>query len=119
MAANRPPPAEEGIAGEIGRYDPASAAAVTGRVRAEADSIKVAEQLLGIYRKAMDRQAGEPEDLVAEASATASYFRRIVPIIKAVDAVQRREGLPIPRLAGLLELEEKAELFLNQIRAAR
>jgi hypothetical protein len=77
MRALREAPTAEGMAREIGRYDPADAAEVSRQVRALAGSEMQLDQLLATYREAIsDPGAADPE---AELRAAAAYLRRLSP----------------------------------------
>ena len=72
----------DGLAREIALYDSADASAVTSRVRAEAGIDCVVDQLIALYREAIEHSAAVKVDRVVESRAVAEYLRWITPVFK-------------------------------------
>ncbi|HEX8285264.1 MAG TPA: glycosyltransferase [Pyrinomonadaceae bacterium] len=67
-----------GVGEALARYDPAEAARVSERVRAEAGRDRLVAEFVKIYESAVaEHAAGPPRDEEAEARAAASYLRAL------------------------------------------
>jgi hypothetical protein len=68
-----------GVEEALARYDPAEAARVSERVRAEAGRESIVAEFVGLYESAIAEHAaaGAPRDEEAEARAAASYVRAL------------------------------------------
>jgi glycosyltransferase involved in cell wall biosynthesis len=82
---NSPPPAPAKIEAELSRYSPQACAAVTERLRDEADFGKSIAKLVGIYERVIEQHRSRPSDLRAESLAVSRYLRRIVPLVRKAD----------------------------------
>ncbi|MCA1619999.1 MAG: glycosyltransferase [Acidobacteria bacterium] len=66
------------VAEALARYDPAEAARVSGRVRAEAGLDRLVPEFVSVYETAIaEHAAAGPRDEEAEARASASYLRAL------------------------------------------
>lgn len=66
----------DAIAREIERYDAADAAEVSRRIRAEAGTERMVEEVVGLYSEVLEEYAASPEvDAEAELRAAAAYLR--------------------------------------------
>jgi len=74
------------IRSEIHAYDPATAAAVSKRVRSEAGLDRALERILMTYLRVIEEWRAAPSvDPVAESAATATYLRQLEPRVKGHD----------------------------------
>lgn len=75
------------IRGEIHAYDPATAAAVSNRVRCEAGLDRALERILMTYLRVIEEWRAAPSvDPVAESTAVATYLRQLEPRVKGHDS---------------------------------
>lgn len=75
------------LAGQLGRFDPGEAAAVSARVRSEANLCVTVDRLLTLYEEAAATAATSPQ---AEGLAAADYIRALAPKIKENAGLHRR-----------------------------
>lgn len=103
------------LAREIARYDPADAAEVSRRIRRDAGSGALVDQLVAVYRQVIAEHRAVPAgDPAAEARAAAAYLQALAPRLHQRDLLRdaflRRLRVPVvgallrgrPGLAGLL-----------------
>lgn len=80
MRALTHPVTPEFLAGEIGRYDAADAAAVSRTVREAAGTDAMVDELCSLYAEVVtEHAAASAPDLAAEQRATAAYLQRLSP----------------------------------------
>jgi hypothetical protein len=79
IRALREAPTDEWFAGELARYDPADAAAVSQRLRATAGHDRLEDQLLEIYDEVLREHAQGVDDPAREQRAAAAYMRQLGP----------------------------------------
>lgn len=77
----------EAIAGQVARFDPDGAAAVSARIRNEASLSGAVDRLLTVYEEVADAAESSPE---AEGRAAADYIRVLAPRIKENDFFHHR-----------------------------
>lgn len=77
----------EALAGQVARFDPDDAAAVSARVRNEASVSDAVDRLLTLYGEVADAVGSSPE---AEGRAAADYIRVLAPRIKENDLFHLR-----------------------------
>lgn len=80
------------ISGQLARYDAADAAAVSRKVRAQADMRDTVDQIVRIYETVLAKHKQKSSDPAAEALAAAVYWQKILPLIK-------HGPKPVPRAA--------------------
>lgn len=85
LANNSPPPSVAKIDAELARYSPQSCAAVTERLRSEADFTKSIAKLVDIYGKVIEQHQARPSDMRDESLAISRYLRRLVPLVRKAD----------------------------------
>src|SRR4029077_16072098 len=88
-AVNSAPPSRERIVTEIKKFSMEHNARVTQRVRNEADINSAVEKLLRIYDEIIAWHRKQPADVNSELRAYSNYLRRLVPLIKALDAEEK------------------------------
>ncbi len=89
IAVNSAPPSKERIVSEIRKFSATESARATEQVRREADITPAVETLLGIYQAIITQHRARPVDFTAEMHAVSRYLRRLVPLIKALDAEKK------------------------------
>lgn len=82
IAVNSPPPSVERIVEQLRGFNAGRCAAVTERLRREADFSQGVRQLVTIYEKVIERHNQSKPDLRAEVLAASRYLRMLVPLIK-------------------------------------
>jgi hypothetical protein len=88
MRTLRRPVTAEVLRGEIARYDAADAAAVSQRIRAEAGSAAMVDELCALYETVIaEQRAGGPADAAAEMRAAAQYVQWLSPRLVERDAL--------------------------------
>ena len=80
------------ISAQIARYDAADAAAVSRKLRAQADLHDTVDQIVRLYETVLAEHRQTPSDPAAEALAAAIYWQKILPLIK-------HGPKPVPRAA--------------------
>lgn len=85
IPVNSSPPAIATIAAELDRFSAEDGAAVSTRLRDEADFRQVVDVLLRIYEQIVERHRSVEPDPPAEMLAISRYLRRVVPLIKITD----------------------------------
>jgi hypothetical protein len=85
IAVNSPPPSADRIAAALERFSADECAAVSARVRHEADFARTVETLLRIYGEIGQQHRAVEPDPDAEMRAMARYLRKLVPLIKMTD----------------------------------
>jgi glycosyltransferase involved in cell wall biosynthesis len=85
LANNSSPPSVARIEAELGRYSPQSCAAVTERLRNEADFTKSIAKLVDIYEGVIEQHRARPSDMRDENLAISRYLRRLVPLVRKAD----------------------------------
>jgi hypothetical protein len=88
----REPLRAETVLREMGRYDPADAAAVSRRVRAEAGLTAAVADWVALYRAVIAEAQAEPADPAAEARAAAAALRDLTPFYRPLRELRRRAG---------------------------
>jgi hypothetical protein len=104
IAANSPPPSVEHLVEELEGYDASDVAAVTERLRREADINGAARQLVSIYECVAERQRSLAPDLPGEILALSRYLDRIAPLIMTSDAMLNRHWMSPERATTVDEL---------------
>lgn len=115
MAVNSAPARVEEIAQQVERYSAVDAAQVTSRLRRDADSSLLVENLVRTYAHIIREHASAPADPAAELKAAGRYLRRLVPVIKMTDDAQHQDGLPMSRAVALRDLREQLELVHKEL----
>lgn len=113
------PIGEDGLARAIARYDPRDAAEVSQIVRASADMEGALDQLITIYREAVEEARSARWDLPADDRAAADYLRRWGGLLQGRAELSRRKSellrihrSPLWRLRSrLLEVPGLAALY--------
>jgi hypothetical protein len=79
----------EAIAGEIARYDPQDACAVSRMVRACAGLDEASERIIALYRDVIGEYQARPfPDRLAELRSASAYLRSIAPLMKTYEVAQ-------------------------------
>jgi glycosyl transferase family 4 len=119
------------LLGELARYDPADAAAVTTAVREEAGLERAVDAILDVYREVLEEHTRAPvADPVRELAAASRYLRVIAPVLKLREYAEARarsaEGdLRTERektrdmLDRCAELERRAAVLAEELAAIR
>ena len=106
----------EAIVGEIGRYDPQDAGAVSRMVRMSAGLDAAAERMITLYRDVIAEGRARPfPDRLAELRSASAYLRSVAPLMKAYEvaqseAVHARRERDAARLAARREAEVACQL---------
>jgi hypothetical protein len=122
MRALRETATAENLSGEIARYDPADAAAVSGRVRALAGHDAQVDQLLAVYADVLAEPADPEATPEAELRAAAVYLRRLSPMLHERDLLRMTFArlLRLPVVAGWIRRraarEQPAHWFRELLR---
>ena len=85
IAVNSPPPSPDRIVAGLEHFSPEECAAVSARLRQEADFGQTVDALLAIYQQIVEQHRRAEPDPAAEMRAMARYLRRLVPLIKLTD----------------------------------
>jgi hypothetical protein len=85
IAVNSPPPSADRIVDSLAGYDASGTAAVTARLRREADSRLAINALVGVYEQAMAAHRATTPAAEAEMRAMSDYLRKIVPLVRTTD----------------------------------
>jgi len=85
IAVNSPPPSPDRIVASLERFSPEECAAVSVRLRQEADFGRTVDSLLTIYEQIVEQHRHAAPDPAAEMRAMARYLRKLVPLIKMTD----------------------------------
>jgi hypothetical protein len=85
IAVNSPPPNADPIVESLAGYDASGSAAVTVRLRREADSRLAIDALVGVYEQAVATHRATPPAAEAEMRAMSDYLRKIVPLVRMTD----------------------------------
>ncbi|HXU31241.1 MAG TPA: glycosyltransferase family 4 protein [Thermoanaerobaculia bacterium] len=80
------------LLGEIERYDPGDAAAVSRFIRETADLERSTDDLVALYGEVIEEHHGRPRDLLAESRAAADYLYRFVPSWRDTDVLKSKLG---------------------------
>jgi hypothetical protein len=116
IPVNSPSPSPNEIHAELRRFAPDDCAAVSHRLRQEADFTLFVDQLEALYHEAIDAHQTTPPDLNAEILATSRYLRKIVPLIKATDEFFAREAdIPFSLAIALQDLNHQLTATQNAI----
>lgn len=78
------------LLGEIGRYDPADAAAASRFIRETANLEKATDEVLALYAEVIEEHRTRPRDLLAESRAVAGYLHRFVPSWRDADLLKAK-----------------------------
>lgn len=99
---NSLPPSVDGIAAEIANYNAAECAAVTERLRRDADAVRAMAQLEDIYDRVIDahRTAGKNQD--AEQRAVARYLRWMSEVVGLIDQARSSGFVPMNRASATI-----------------
>ncbi|HVG46088.1 MAG TPA: glycosyltransferase family 4 protein [Longimicrobium sp.] len=100
------------LAREIARYDPADAAAVSRRVRAEAGAGALVDALVALYREVIaEHRAGPADDLAAEQRAAAAYLQWLAPRLYERDLLRAGFGtlLRLPLVGAAVRARARRE----------
>jgi hypothetical protein len=114
IAVNSPPPSADAITSELQRYSADDCAAVSARIRREADFRTLIDTLVDHYEQIIERHRTTPPDASGEMQAMARYLRRIVPLIRMTDLALEGKWSSPARAESFEEL--RAELALLQKR---
>ena len=85
IAVNSPPPSPDRIVAALDRFSPEACAAVSARLRQEADFGRTVDALITIYEHVVEQHRRTEPDPAAEMQAMARYLRKLVPLIKMTD----------------------------------
>lgn len=72
----------ESIATQLALFDASDAAAVTRRIRSEADMCQTVDSILQLYSEVMAEHRQTPPDPAAESRAAGIYLQSILPLLK-------------------------------------
>ncbi len=119
IAVNSAPPSSEKIEAELRCYSSEACEMVAKRLRQMADSRLQIGKLAEIYQQIIERHQRSEHDSRAESVAVSKYLRRIVPLVKMADQVQRQEGLHSRKANALNELREHLSLVERELSDAQ
>ncbi|MEO7932478.1 MAG: hypothetical protein ABIT76_04895 [Chthoniobacterales bacterium] len=119
IAVNSAPPSAEEITRELQRYSPTRCREVTARLRTEADCRKSIDSLVEIYEQVIARHQAREPDHCEEILAISRYLRRLVPLIKSTDELQKNDGLPASPASAALELQAQLTWVMEQFAQPR
>lgn len=120
IAVNSSPPSAERIAQQLALYSASDGAAVSARLRRDADFNHSVDVLVRRYEDTIARNAAAPPCLAEESRALAGYLRRIVPLVRMTDLVLDGQWASPTRATSMEELRAEVTLLQKRIeRAAR
>ena len=119
IAVNSPPPSASAIAAELRRFSAEDCAAVTERVRHDADFRRSVATLVRLYEQAIERHRATAPDPAAEMLAMSRYLRRIVPLIKMTDRMLDGQWSSPTRADSFDELHAQFALLQQRLERAR
>ena len=102
----------ENLSAQIAQYDPAAAAAVCQRVRAEADMRAVVNDIVQLYEEVLAEYKHRPVDPVAELRAAGNYLQSIRRLVQPTP----KEPEPIVRKGFSEQLARKADKLARWLR---